>query len=895
VHGLRMLKAGLLAVGLLLIGAAGASAATITVTSTGDATADDGQCTLREAITAANTNTASTDSTGSKCLAGDATPDTIDFSAAFNGELADTITLGSALPPITSDLTIDGGRGGTPAQPLTGLDEGGFNGLEVDSGTVTIKNLAITHGIAAILIQAPSATVSGNWFGVKLDGTTEDAVTNGVAIFGDAADGNTIGGTTAAERNVFARTTGTAVDMEFGPDSNVVTGNYFGTRPDGSVAGPGKVDGGITIAGTTTGPNQATGNTIGGAETLGTPSVCDGACNLIDNAFNDGVDLDTQGGSELPAQNTTVAGNFIGLGVDGTSDQGNGVAGVNVGGSINTTVGGAPNLGDLRNFIDGNDDIGVDIGSGTGVKVQNNYIGAPAAGTTPVPNDFQADGPGQTLRGVFTRSGNSGAIIVNNRLLENPVVLSGGTAQFRANTILGADGSFNTALDIFGSSNQIGVGGMTPQPQQANTIGDVTGTALPAIEVHQGANNNLIRGNSIGVDPANGDPLPIGGTAIRIGALAGLSGPGVTTGTVVGANSTDMPFFENVISNAGNDAISLVTNGSNNNHILRNTGRNNGSPSVPQNQFIDLSATGAGADDGLGNDMTLGPDGHIQAPVVTSATTTTISGTSPEIAGTPIYAFSTSSSKGDVRAYLGTATVAASMWTVTYSSPQGNGVCVTALQDATAKGSSELAAPTPIGAASCDVDAPETTITSGPANGETIKTDTATFEFDATDANTPSTFECKLDDGPFTGCLSPKANVQLGDGTHTFQVRATDPAGNVDATPDTRTFTVDTSTPPSGGSTDTTPPQTMIGKVKVKGTTATATFSGSDSGSRFARASASATGLSFKCKLDKGKFKACRSPKKFKHLKAGKHKVTIEAIDAAGNVDPTPAKKKFRV
>jgi len=87
----------------------------------------------------------------------------------------------------------------------------------------------------------------------------------------------------------------------------------------------------------------------------------------------------------------------------------------------------------------------------------------------------------------------------------------------------------------------------------------------------------------------------------------------------------------------------------------------------------------------------------------------------------------------------------------------------------------------------------------------------------------------------------------------------------------------------------------MIGKVKVKGTTATATFSGSDSGSRFARASASATGLSFKCKLDKGKFKACRSPKKFKHLKAGKHKVTIEAIDAAGNVDPTPAKKKFRV
>src|SRR5438876_495941 len=118
---IRMLKAGLLAVGLLLVCAASASAATITVTSTGDATADDGQCTLREAITAANTNTASTDTTGTPCMAGDVTPDTIDFSAAFNGELADTITLASALPPITSDLTIDGGRGGAPAQPLTGL------------------------------------------------------------------------------------------------------------------------------------------------------------------------------------------------------------------------------------------------------------------------------------------------------------------------------------------------------------------------------------------------------------------------------------------------------------------------------------------------------------------------------------------------------------------------------------------------------------------------------------------------------------------------------------------------------------------------------------------------------------------------------------------------------
>jgi hypothetical protein len=33
----------------------------------------------------------------------------------------------------------------------------------------------------------------------------------------------------------------------------------------------------------------------------------------------------------------------------------------------------------------------------------------------------------------------------------------------------------------------------------------------------------------------------------------------------------------------------------------------------------------------------------------------------------------------------------------------------------------------------------------------------------------------------------------------------------------------------------------------------------------------------------------------YKHLKPGKHSFTIEAIDPAGNVDPTPAKKRWTV
>jgi hypothetical protein len=51
----------------------------------------------------------------------------------------------------------------------------------------------------------------------------------------------------------------------------------------------------------------------------------------------------------------------------------------------------------------------------------------------------------------------------------------------------------------------------------------------------------------------------------------------------------------------------------------------------------------------------------------------------------------------------------------------------------------------------------------------------------------------------------------------------------------------------------------------------------------------------FLCKLDRKPFKKCRSPKKYKKLKPGKHVFKVKAKDAAGNVDPTPAKRVFRV
>ncbi len=57
----------------------------------------------------------------------------------------------------------------------------------------------------------------------------------------------------------------------------------------------------------------------------------------------------------------------------------------------------------------------------------------------------------------------------------------------------------------------------------------------------------------------------------------------------------------------------------------------------------------------------------------------------------------------------------------------------------------------------------------------------------------------------------------------------------------------------------------------------------------------SAKDSTFRCSLDGRKFRKCGSPKKLKRLKKGRHTFRVRAIDRAGNVDRTPAKRKFRI
>jgi large repetitive protein len=157
---------------------------------------------------------------------------------------------------------------------------------------------------------------------------------------------------------------------------------------------------------------------------------------------------------------------------------------------------------------------------------------------------------------------------------------------------------------------------------------------------------------------------------------------------------------------------------------------------------------------------------------------------------------------------------------------------------------------------------PTPVISSAPAL--VTKSTTATFTF--TDADLAATFECRLDTGEFSVCLSPAAYSSLSDGQHTFYVRAVDPlASEPTSATASYTWTIDTVPPP---------PPTILGPPNpTNSTSASFTFADSEAG------------VTFACRLDASGFPPCPNPVSYAGpLADGEHTLRARAVDAAGNV-----------
>ena len=401
---------------------------TFTVVSTNDS----GAGSLRQAILDANKTTA---------------VDTIKFSI---GSGAKTIAPKTALPGISQptilDATTQPGFAGKPLIELSGASAGHIDGLKLTGTGITVKGLIVNRfggsgifiwgkggnkiigcwigtdktGSAAagnkangIIVQSPNNTIGGtsasdrnvlsgngtagvlyylaaasnnkilgNYVGTDCTGSKAVANHNGIQING--ATNVTVGGTAAGSRNIISGNTRDGVLMVTGgTHDNTVQGNYIGTNAGGNAKIPNKWYG-VEISQ----PHNLVGGTVTGAR------------NVISGNGMDGVVFYL-----LTGNNNRCEGNFLGTDASGTRDLGNTGAGAcATNGANNNVIGGSTSAS--RNIIAGNDLCGVGIYNGANAnKVMNNYIGVSCSGCTLT----------NTKQGVFILS-SSNTVVQSNRI-----------------------------------------------------------------------------------------------------------------------------------------------------------------------------------------------------------------------------------------------------------------------------------------------------------------------------------------------------------------------------------------------------------------------------------------------------------------------------------------------
>ncbi len=383
---------------------------TLVVNSTndpGDGTCNVAECTLREAINAANIN-----------------PDTNTIKFAIPGSGLQTITPLTPLPAITRPVIINGytqmpctsnpspcSHPNTLANTddavilieLNGTNAGtNVDGLIISAGSSgsvdgsTVKGLAINRFATGSGIRITSGggtfnflnEITGNFIGTNAAGTSASA--NKIGVFMDNAGLAMIGCTTTDERNIISGNTSDGIKIS-GSSAiiGVVQGNFIGVKADGM-----------------------TGLGNGGAGV----HMIDGSANTI------GYDLVNPGNANVIAFNT-----------------GAGVAVENAGAVSNVI---------RKNSIHDNGGLGIDLGN-NGVTLNdslghtgpNNYQNFPVITTAPV--------GGTSVSGTLNSTANSPFIVdVYSSTAGDSSGNGEGQTYLGSNTSVATDGSGNAAFSV---------------------------------------------------------------------------------------------------------------------------------------------------------------------------------------------------------------------------------------------------------------------------------------------------------------------------------------------------------------------------------------------------------------------------------------------------------------
>jgi hypothetical protein len=405
----------------------------------------------------------------------------------------------------------------------SGASRNTFGGTNANARNVLSGNTL--YGIYFTDSNTAGNVVLGSYLGTDPSGSI--AVPNGKsgALIDAGANGNVIGSTNAAGRNVLSGNTEYGVWLsDTNTENNEIEGNYLGLNASGTAALPNQLSG-VGIYG------GAQSNIVGG-------SVA-GAGNVLSGNNNYGVEISDPGTS-----GNVVAGNLVGLDAAGTNAIPNANSGLYLQNYATSNIIGGTTAG-ARNVVSGNNTSGVYLlGSGTSYnQVEGNYIGTDPTGTNSI---------GNTIAGVYLLFGANSNIV-------------GGTTAGARNVISGNDSYGVYFLGAGTSYNQVegNYVGLTPDGEHAlgndfsgviifggagtNTFGPnnvVSGNSSYGLYIdNAGTTGNWIEGNTIGADSTGASPVPNGTGLIIFGGTTtnfiGLGPSGLGTGNEIAYNSGD--------------------------------------------------------------------------------------------------------------------------------------------------------------------------------------------------------------------------------------------------------------------------------------------------------------------------------------------------------------------